>query len=470
MFTNIDVFKKHVNMRILLTMYLAFLVSMGCTDRTKQQNGSSPMAAAVDEVDKMEWWRDARFGMFIHWGLYAIPAGEHNGKRTDKLAEWIMNSLNIPIKEYEQYASQFNPAKFDAEAWVSLAKNAGMKYIVITSKHHDGFALWDSKVTEYDVMDATPFQRDILAELAEACEKNGIQLCFYYSIMDWHHPDAQGAWEPYYQQGRVDGKANESFPNYFQDYMKPQLRELITNYGDIGVLWFDGEWVPDYTTEMGKELYDELTEMRPGLVVNNRVDKGRQGLQGMNKEGDFAGDFGTPEQEIPDTGIEGVDWESCMTMNDTWGYKHFDHNWKSADELIHNLVDIASKGGNYLLNIGPTGEGEIPAESIERLEAIGKWMEVNSEAIYGTLASPFEKPSWGRYTQKEKKVYAHIFDWPQQGELLVDVSPGQLKKAYLLADKTTQALDFEAYNRGSRIKLPATAPSNIASVLVLEQH
>lgn len=452
---------------LFLSVGLALVLFAGCKKQaTHQAESPLPMTAA----DKMEWWRDARFGMFIHWGLYALPAGEHNGERTDGLGEWIMNTLNIPIKEYEQYASKFNPIQFNAEEWVTLAKNAGMKYLVITAKHHDGFALWDSEVTEYDIMDASPFQRDILAELAEACEKNGIKLCFYYSIMDWHHLDAQGAWEPYYQQGRHDGKANEAFPNYFKNYLKPQVTELITNYGDVGVLWFDGEWVPDYTTEMGKELYAEITGKHPGLIVNNRVDKGRQGMQGMNKEGDFAGDFGTPEQEIPGTGIQGLDWESCMTMNDTWGYKHFDHNWKSAGDLVRNLVDVASKGGNYLLNVGPTALGEIPRESKERLEAIGKWMKLNGESIYGSSASPFEKPSWGRYTKKENKIYAHIFDWPANGELSVDVTTGELKNAYMLVEGSSNTLDIKTFNGRSKVKLPTTAPGDLVPVLVLEKR
>jgi alpha-L-fucosidase len=248
---------------------------------------------------RMAWWDDAKFGMFIHWGLYAVPAGEYKGEKTDKIGEWIMNNLNIPIAEYKQFAPQFNPVKFDADQWVSLAKQAGMKYIIITSKHHDGFCLWDSDITNWDIIDATPFGRDILKELADACERHGVRLGFYHSIMDWSHPDAQAIWEPNYNQGRTSENINPNFPRYLENYMKPQLEELLTGYGDIGVLWFDGEWVPDYTTEMGKEIYNYVRNIKPDLIINNRVDKGRQGMVGLDDEGDFAGDFGTPEQRDP---------------------------------------------------------------------------------------------------------------------------------------------------------------------------
>lgn len=459
----------------LISLFVVVFFAVACTNTQKKSaNEQEEMTETnyleeteQDKEARMQWWKDARFGMFIHWGLYAVPAGEYEGKRVEGIGEWIMNSLNIPIEEYEKFADEFNPVKFDADEWVSIAKDAGMKYIVITSKHHDGFALWDSEVTQWDVIDATPYDQDILKALAEACEKQGITFCFYYSIMDWHHPDAQAMWEPNYNQGRDSENVNPDFPKYLENYMKPQLEELLTNYGDIGVLWFDGEWIPAYTTEMGKEIYNYVRNLQSDIIINNRVDKGRQGMMGLNREGNFVGDFGTPEQEIPDTGIANVDWESCMTMNDTWGYKHFDDNWKSTETLIRNLIDIVSKGGNFLLNVGPTAEGVIPQPSVERLKAMGDWMDINSESIYGAKASPFKRPKWGRYTEKEGKIYAHVFDWPENNLLTI---PGisAASNAYLLTSEGNVQLTIDQTENGIRLNLPGEAPDPIASVIAIQ--
>ena len=414
---------------------------------------------------RMKWWREARFGMFIHWGLYAIPAGEWKGQEIKGIGEWIMDRAKIPIPEYEALVPRFNPEKFDAKQWARIAKDAGVKYIVITSKHHDGFALWDSKVSDYDIM-ASPFKRDILKALSDAAREEGLAMCFYHSIMDWHHPDAQGNTPPVYN--RRKGDANPNWARYREEYLKPQLKELLTNYGEIGVLWFDGEWVPDWTEEQGKELETFCKSIQPKLIVNNRVGKARNSMKGMNKYADAAGDFGTPEQEVPPTGFPaGVDWESCMTMNDTWGFKKNDHNWKSEGKLIHTLIETASKGGNFLLNVGPTAEGEIPPQSVERLAAMGQWMKTNGEAVYGTTASPFaaEQP-WGRATQKPGKLYLHVLNWPADGKLPVPVRTAPAK-AYLLTQPAT-GLEVVADDAGVTIALPAQIPDRHATVVVLE--
>ncbi|MFG0283794.1 MAG: alpha-L-fucosidase [Phycisphaerales bacterium JB039] len=377
--------------------------------------------------DRMDWWRQARFGLFIHWGLYAVPAGKW-GER-DTHGEWIMTTAQIPVEEYEQFVPQFNPVNFDADEWCLLAKQAGMKYIVITSKHHDGFCLFDSEYTDYDIM-STPFARDIMKELADACRRHGLKICWYHSIMDWHHPDylPRRNWE--------DRSAEGAEYSRFVEYLHGQVTELLTNYGPIGVMWFDGEWEGTWTRELGNELYELCRSIQPDVIVNNRVSKGRAGMAGMTTGPGFAGDFGTPEQEIPATGLPGVDWETCMTMNRHWGYNAADDQYKSTEDLVRKLIDIASKGGNFLLNVGPQADGTFPPESVRRLREIGAWMSVNGEAISGTTASPFDDIQWGRCTVKRRDggatLYFHVFDWPDDGVLTVSGLGNRVRSARLL--------------------------------------
>ena len=428
---------------------------------------------------RMAWWREARFGMFIHWGLYSIPAGTWDGKQIGGIGEWILNNASIPIADYKALAPKFNPTGFSAHDIVALAKSAGMKYIVITSKHHDGFAMFDSKADPFNIVAATPFHRDPLKELAEEARKQGIKLGFYYSQdQDWTAPGGaalagrSGTHKPptYHWDKAQDG----DFANYLHTKAIPQLKELLTNYGDYpAVIWFDTP-TQDMTPDLAGEIV-ALLNQHPKLIWNNRLGGG------------YKGDTETPEQYIPAQGYPGRDWEACMTMNDTWGYKSYDTNFKSTETLLRNLIDIASKGGNYLLNIGPDSHGIVPAPEVERLHAMGKWLDVNGEAIYGTQATLFTEPtgtfsttekdrrgnpiftpSWNwRSTTGKGKIYIEIFNWPT-GAFHLDKLPRKVTRAYLLADAKHTPLKITHNGDALDVQLPAKALDPIATVLVLE--
>jgi alpha-L-fucosidase len=430
--------------RIAVAVFAAGLVAAASPRPVAQT--VPPAVPSVRPDPRLDWWREARFGMFIHWGLYAIPAGEWNG-RTD-YGEWIRNNAKIPIDVYDRFQATFNPAKFDPDAWVRMAKQAGMRYIVITTKHHDGFALFDSQGTGWDVM-ATPYGRDIIAQLADACRRGGIRLGLYYSIMDWHHPDylPRREWELLSRP-----QAGADFDRYVA-FMKGQLKELLTSYGPVGVLWFDGQWERTWSAARGRDLYAYVRVLQPSIIVNNRV-------------GDGSGDFGTPEQEIPATGLPGSpDWETCMTMNRNWGYNRADKAFKPTQTLVRNLVDIASKGGNFLLNVGPTAEGEFPPESVERLQGIGRFMRAAGESIHGTHASPFPSLPWGRCTQRRldaetTRLYLHVWHRPDDGVLVVPGLLNEVRRARPLA-AINQPRDLPVVRKGDDLHIglgPTTAP------------
>jgi alpha-L-fucosidase len=406
----------------------------------------------VQTYDKMEWWKDARFGLFIHWGIYSVPAGTYQGRKIPNIGEWIMNQAKIPVNEYAKYAEKFNPVDFNAEEWVKLAKDAGMKYIIITSKHHDGFAMFHSKVSTYNIYDATPFKRDPLDELARACKKYNMRLGFYYSqAQDWHHAGGAAI------GGHWDSLQNGDMDKYIDEVAVPQVREILSNYGEISVLWWD---TPEDMTKDRAEKFLPLLDLQPGIIYNNRLG------------GSFKGDLETPEQHIPETSIPGKNWESCMTMNDTWGYKSYDQNWKSTKKLIFNLIDIASKGGNYLLNVGPTSLGRIPDSSIKRLKEVGKWMSVNGESIYGTSASPFKNLQWGKCTQKLQEnsttLYFHIINFPENQELLISGLDNKVQKIYALADQKKSELPFIRKGANIIIDISTVKKDRYATVVVME--
>ena len=432
--------------------------------------------SAAGKDERLRWFREARFGMFIHWGLYAIPAGRWNGKEIPGIGEWIMNNASIPVADYRALASKFNPTQFSAENIVGLAKAAGMKYIVITSKHHDGFAMFASKANPFNIVDATPFKRDPLSELAAECQKQGIKLGFYYSQdQDWTAPGGAayktGSHKP--PSFHWDPAQDGSFAQYLDSKAIPQIRELLTNYGEFpAIVWFDTP-SKDMTPELAGKIVSVLNE-HPKLIWNNRLGGG------------YRGDTETPEQYIPARGYPGRDWESCMTMNDTWGYKQDDMNFKSTETLLRNLIDIASKGGNYLLNIGPKATGEVPEEEVVRLQGMGKWLASNGESIYATqptlfgdeagAVSPTEKdkegkpkfiPSWKwRSTTTENKIYIHLFEWPGSTFRLEKV-PRTVSGAYLLADDARKPLSVSSGGGGITVSLPERALDPIATVLVL---
>ena len=424
---------------------------------------------------RMQWWREARFGMFIHWGVYAVPAGTYNGQKINRIGEWIMNRGKIPVAEYQAFARQFNPVLYDPEAWVKAAKDAGMKYIVITAKHHDGFALFNSKASTWDVADATPYKKDLLKPLADACRKYGIRLGFYYSqAQDWNNPGGAASRKPASEgwanpdSAKIDAytaahnghwdpaQETKTMSQYMNDVAVPQVRELLSNYGDVAVLWWDTP--TGMTDEFAAKLDAEL-KRQPMIITNDRL-----------KRPNYPGDYKTPEQRIPNLSeLDGKDWETCMTMNETWGYKSYANNWKSVETLVRNLIDIASKGGNYLLNVGPKADGTFPQESIDILKGMGAWMKLNGESIYGTKASPLAPLTWGRCTKKQSAngttLYLHVFDWPADGRLLVPGLKNTALNAQLLANNTKCKVENTA--DGVVISLPAKAPDAIASVVKL---
>ena len=419
--------------------------------------------------ERLTWFHEAKYGLFIHWGLYAIPAGEWKGKRIPGIGEWIMYRARIPVPEYEQLAKQFNPVKFNAEEWVQLAKDAGMKYVVITSKHHDGFALFDSKVSSFDVVDATPFKRDILKELAAACAKHGMRLGFYYSqAQDWHEPGGAGnEWD--FPPDDVKDKSG-AYDKYLREKAEPQVRELLTSYGPVALIWFDTPRL--MTKERGQRFVDIVRSLQPRTLIDGR----------LGVEGDYVS---TGDNVIP-AEVQKTAWEVPATINHTWGYKSYDKDWKSPGLITFKLIDIVSKGGNYLLNVGPMADGVIPQASQDILRHVGEWLKVNGEAVYGAGQSPFgaelgefssrgakdvrgnplflQQTQW-RVTTKPGKLYFTFFDEPR-APFEIPAMKNDVKRAYRLADGAPVELKKENGKSFLVIERPILDP--MATVVVVE--
>jgi alpha-L-fucosidase len=458
-------------MKRYLSSLLAVLIFgtaiLAVSAQTEATNSDSPEARAA----RLAWFKQAKYGLFIHWGLYAIPAGEWKGQEIPGLGEWIMNRARIPVAQYEQLAKQWNPTKFNADAWVQMAQDAGMKYIVITSKHHDGFAMFDSKVSRWNVVAATPFKRDVLKELAAACQKHGMPLGFYYSqSQDWHEPGGAGNDWDFGPDLGPDKKELKDYDGYLRGKAEPQVRELLTNYGPVALIWFDTPRM--MTPERAQRFASILRTLQPKTLIDGRLGA--------------AGDYVSTGDNVVPSGVQTEYWEVPATTNHTWGFRKDDTDWKSPGEITFKLVDIASKGGNYLLNVGPMSDGVIPQAAQDNLRTVGRWLKLNGEAVYGAGPSPWGdemgepttkgtvdlrgKPlvlshnEW-RVTTKPGKLYFTFFQEPRVPFVLPPMK-NAVKRAYQLADGKAVEIRDEAGKKQLVLSRPILDP--MATVVVVE--
>jgi alpha-L-fucosidase len=401
-------------------------------------------------LEARRWFQDARFGLFVHWGVYSLLAD----------GEWVMQQRRIPIDLYERLPQQFNPTQFDPAEWVALAKASGMRYITITSKHHDGFAMFDSKVSDYDIVDRTPYGRDVLKLLADECHRQGIKLFFYYSQLDWHHPD-------YFPRGRTGldaGRPESGDWSRYLDYMDGQLRELLTGYGEIGGIWFDGMWDKPQADWRLARTYRLIHDLQPqALVGSNHHLRPNPGEDFQMFEKDLPG--GKTAEFNRDSAVGDLPLETCETINASWGFNLLDRRLKSSDELVHYLVRAAGHNANFLLNVGPMPNGRIQPEFVERLKAVGAWLAAYGESVYGTRGGPITPRPWGVTTHKGDRVYVHILDWPDRS-LALPALPQAVRSARLLKDGT--AVPCSRTTDGWILRLPDRATPEVDTVVVLE--
>jgi alpha-L-fucosidase len=396
-----------------------------------------------------EWFQDAKFGMFIHWGVYSVPAD----------GEWVMENKKIPAAEYEKFAPQFNPIEFNAAAIVALAKSAGMKYITITSKHHDGFAMWGTRQTKWNIVDATPYGKDPLKQLAEECRKQGIKLFFYYSQLDWHSPD----YWPLGGTGHSAGRPERGDFNRYLDFMDAQLTELLTQYGEVGGIWFDGMWDKPQAEWRLDRTYTLIHKLQPGALIGSNHHQAP-----INGE-----DFQMFEKDLPGANTAGFNTmqigklplETCETVNGAWGYNKSDKSFKSVPALIDYLVRAAGANANFLLNIGPMSSGQVQSEFVERLHALGEWMTKNGDTIYGTRGGPITPRSWGVSTQNGDNIYLHVLDWPDEYLALPNVAG--IKGAHLFG--ANQQLELKKLDDGMLLRIPKEGHDPVDTIVVLDR-
>lgn len=456
---------------VALAQVTATTAAESFSEITPLDSFGGPSAGTYKPTDteraRIEWWRDAKFGLFMHWGLYSKMAGYWKGQKVGG-GEWALKLQKLPIEEYRALAKEFNPVKFNADEWVLLAKSAGMKYIVITSKHHDGFSMFGTKVTPYNIVDATPFKRDPMKELKEACDRHGLKFGLYYShAQDWNEPDAYGnnwSWPGY----------KRNMDKYLDEKSIPQIRELCQKYHPA-ILWFDT--AGDITQARAEQIAKMARSIVPDILINSRIKLGKPiGLPVTDFDG--SGD----NEAFPQ--YHNVPWELCGTLNKSWAFKEWDKDFHPVSELLFHLIDAVSKNGNYLLNVGPTAEGVIIEPYASRLRAMGDWLKVNGEAIYGcggtawgsefgdyrTVAGKRKfvpaAANW-RCTTKPGKVYIHVLNWPKDGKLELPALKGKIISARLLADSSVN-VKVEQTTNYVLLSLPEKAPDTIASVVCLD--
>ena len=454
---------------------LAFALALVFALAPAAAAGDTPYVPAPENLEARKRFQDMKFGLFIHWGLYSVPGGEYKGQVTERIAEWIMNDLKIPIPEYEQLAPQFNPTEFNAAEWVRLAKQAGMKYIAITSKHHDGFALWDSKVSDWDIVDRTPYKKDVLKLLADECKKQGLELFFYHSHLDWHHPE----YFPRGRTGRDAGRPQSGDFNKYLDYMDAQLGELLGGrYGKVAGIWFDGWWDqkvnrPGQPGDPKKthvdwrlrQTYDLIHKLQPqALIGNNHHVLPFEGEDFQMFEKDLPG--GTTSAFNQDAKIGSLPLETCETTNTSWGYKKSDKQWKSTKQIVHLLLGSAGRNANLLLNVGPLPNGKFPPEAVKQLTELGRWTRRHADSLYGTRGGPMAPQPWGVTTQKAGKIFVHVLnkDAVQGDEIPLPGLTVKVKRAWLLEDK--KMVRFDAAK--NVLILPMAARDDIDTVVVLD--